>query len=324
MGKPTKEYANFIRHVYRDVVQNFNGNPRYVFVGGFSAGGFMSTGPVIQMIRQAKLRHRLAGVAAGGCRWVGPLTSARGLNIIMWYADNDPNSRKLPRQLAGLRRYAKKLTIVFHKGAGHRCDNDFEGPALRKFFAFNGPDKEDFRTLDELRVQFGQETWRRCLWPCYQIVQKRNTASPAAKALLNKMLAQMETESVTISTPKEKESLNSLATIASHQWRVWNLTADFQRLCACIAAGWAENHLNQWFCCASHSRLEPVKGFAKLICPHLDCLLAWTNVRITTGVLEAVTDKLKLFSRRIRGIRNDDRYIESISHPSVDVPIAPE
>jgi hypothetical protein len=135
----TQEYVQFVRHVYDDVVQHFNGNPEYVFIGGFSAGGFMAAGPGISLMIRAQLRDKLAGVLAGGCNWMCNPKYARGVNIFLWYADNDPNSQDLPRRIPEIKEYAKSLTVILHEGAGHQCDNTFEGPAIRNFLALHGP-----------------------------------------------------------------------------------------------------------------------------------------------------------------------------------------
>jgi len=192
MRYATKPYVKFMRYVYDDVVENFHGNPDYVFIGGFSAGGFMATGPGISLMTRAKLRDQLAGVVAGGCNWMCDPRYAKGRNIFLWYADNDPNSYELPKRLGRLRRYAKSLTVILHKGAGHRCDNNFEGPAIRKFFALNGPDKKDFEKLYEIEQHLENGHWRNTIKACHRIAEKHNTASPLAQKLLSRALDQME------------------------------------------------------------------------------------------------------------------------------------
>ncbi|MHC4070158.1 MAG: hypothetical protein ACYSR8_11420, partial [Planctomycetota bacterium] len=170
LGEPTQRYTKFIRRVYRDAVKNFNGDPNYLFIGGFSAGGFMSAGPAIRMITNANMRDVLKGVVVIGCSWVGSEKTARGLNILICYSDDDiHNTKNLPSQLPELRRYAKNLTVKLHKGGGHRCENKFEGPDIRKFFAMNGPDRKDFKKLYELKQRLEKNTCLECIDPCYQI-----------------------------------------------------------------------------------------------------------------------------------------------------------
>ncbi len=185
----TKEYVAFIRYVYDDVVAHFNGNPDYVFIGGFSAGGFMATGPGISLMIRSGLRDRLAGVVAGGCNWMCNPKYAKGVNILLWYADNDSNSYDLPNRLPEIRKYADSITTILHKGAGHSCDNSFEGPAIRRFFALHGPDKEDFKILHNIE---DEKKWLENMELCLRIAVKHNTASVLAQQLLDKGLEQLE------------------------------------------------------------------------------------------------------------------------------------
>jgi transposase len=125
-------------------------------------------------------------------------------------------------------------------------------------------------------------------------------------------------------TPKQKQSLNALVKSNNPLSRAWYLKEDFQRFWDYISEGWAQKHLTKWLWWASHSRLEPFKEFAKMIRKHLDGILAWTKLRITTGALEGMNNKVKLVSHRSYGFRNDDRYIEAIYHNCAHLPLPPE
>ncbi len=185
----TEEYVKFIRHVYEDVVRNFNGNPSYVFIGGFSAGGFMATGPGISLMIRANIRKHLRGVVAGGCNWMCNPKYANKVDLFFWYADNDSNSYNLPNQIPHLKKYARSLVAILHKGAGHRCDNNYEGPYIRKFFALHGPDKDDFQILYRIEER---KSYLENLGICFRIKKKRNGASVLAEYLLNLELLEFE------------------------------------------------------------------------------------------------------------------------------------
>lgn len=187
----TPKYVSFIRAVYDDVVKNFNGNPDYVFLSGYSAGGFMACGPGVSLMIRAKLRKQLAGIAAGGCSWMCNPKYAKNLNILLWYSDNDSNSYQLPARIPQLKKYAKSLKVILHPGAGHRCDNNFEGPQIRKFFALNGPDKKDFEKLHKLKGYLKRGAWKAVIKPCYSIVKKHNSVFVPAQKLFNEALGQM-------------------------------------------------------------------------------------------------------------------------------------
>ena len=125
------------------------------------------------MIR-AKLRSHLAGIVAGGCSWMCNPKYAKDLNILLWYSDNDLNSYELPARIPELQKYAKSMTVILHPGAGHCCDNNFEGPAIRRFFALNGPDKNDFEKLYKLKNYLKCGAWRTVIKPCYTVAEKHN------------------------------------------------------------------------------------------------------------------------------------------------------
>lgn len=125
-------------------------------------------------------------------------------------------------------------------------------------------------------------------------------------------------------TPKQRQSLNALVKSNNPLSRAWYLKEDFRRFWDYITEGWAEKHLTKWLWWASHSRLQPFKEFATMIRDHLDGILAWTKLRITTGALEGMNNKVKLVSHRSYGFRNDDRYIEAIYHNCGHLPLPPE
>ncbi len=189
----TPEYVEFFREVYKDVVENFNGNPEYLFLGGFSAGGFMVTGPGIAITIRAGLKPKLAGILAGGCSWICNPKYAGGVDIFLWYADNDRNSYNLPERITKLKKYARSLTVVLHKGAGHTCDNSFEGPAVRKFLAVQGPDAKDFKKLYKMQTCLHKGEWHLVIAPCCEILKKRNTAAVKAREILNHGVSRIET-----------------------------------------------------------------------------------------------------------------------------------
>ena len=125
-------------------------------------------------------------------------------------------------------------------------------------------------------------------------------------------------------TPKQRRTLNALVRANSPLSRAWYLKEDFQRFWDYTRQGWARKHLKQWLWWASHSRLEPFVDFARMIREHIDGILAWTTLRITTGTLEGMNNKVKLVSHRSYGFRNDDRYIEAIYHNCAKLPLPAE
>lgn len=140
----TPQYVRYIRQVYDDVVKNFTGNGRYVFIGGYSAGGFTACGAGVSLMIRAGLRPHLAGILAGGCGWVCDTRYAHNLPVLLWYSQDDPNSDGLEDRLSELRHRAASLTVVSRPTGGHRCDNAHEGPVIRRFLSDHGPACDDF------------------------------------------------------------------------------------------------------------------------------------------------------------------------------------
>lgn len=121
--------------------------------------------------------------------------------------------------------------------------------------------------------------------------------------------------------PKEKRRLSHLVKLNLRVVRGYLLKESFQKFWDYISSGWAEKHLKHWLWWASHSRLEPMKEFARMVRRHLDGILAWTKLRVSNGALEGMNNKVKLVSHRAFGFRNVDNYITNIFHHCADLPI---
>ena len=55
-----------------------------------------------------------------------------------------------------------------------------------------------------------------------------------------------------------------------------------------------------------HSRLEPMKKFARLVKTHIDGILAWTTLHISNGMSEGLNNKVKLVTRKSYGFRTPE------------------
>ena len=120
-------------------------------------------------------------------------------------------------------------------------------------------------------------------------------------------------------TPKEHGRLSHLLKLNLPIVRAYYLKEEFQRF-------WdyrqeARAHLKQCLWWATHSRLEPIIKFAKLVKDHLPGLLAWTKLRISNGSLEGMNNKVKLVSHRSFGFRNPDHFISAIYHCCANLPL---
>lgn len=123
--------------------------------------------------------------------------------------------------------------------------------------------------------------------------------------------------------PKEHRRLSHLLKLNLPIVRAYYLKEEFQRFWDYRQEARAQAHLKQWLWWATHSRLEPIIKFAKLIKDHLPGLLAWTKLRISNGTLEGMNNKVKLISHRSFGFRNPNHFISAIYHCCADLPLIP-
>lgn len=180
----TPEYVALMRYVYDDVVKHFNGDGDYIFLGGFSAGGYMTTGPGISLLIRAKLRDKLAGVLAGGCTWVSDPRYATGVDVLLWYAKGDPNATDLPRKLPEIKNRAASVTIVKQPGSSHRCMPKVEGPKIRRFLRLHGPAREDFAALYRAKRELNGPRQAAAIQTCKRIRESKSLAAKWAGDIL--------------------------------------------------------------------------------------------------------------------------------------------
>jgi len=62
--------------------------------------------------------------------------------------------------------------------------------------------------------------------------------------------------------------------------------------------------LTQWASNVMRSKVEPMKGVAKMVRSHLDGIVAWTQTRQTNGFLEAINGLFQAAKRKARGYGN--------------------
>jgi transposase len=122
-------------------------------------------------------------------------------------------------------------------------------------------------------------------------------------------------------TPKEHRRLSHLLKLNLPIIRAYYLKEEFQRFWDYLQEKRAKAHLKQWLWWATHSRLQPMIEFARLVKDHLPGLLAWTKLRISNGALEGMNNKVKLVSHRSFGFRKPDYFIAAIYHCCADLPL---
>lgn len=121
--------------------------------------------------------------------------------------------------------------------------------------------------------------------------------------------------------PEQKRRLSALCRKNTPIVRAYYLKEAFQRFWDYRSAGWAQRYMKQCLWWASHSRLEPMARFGKMIRQHLAGVLAWTRMRVSNGALEGMNNKVKVISHRAYGFRKPDTYITAIWHGCGDLPL---
>lgn len=122
-------------------------------------------------------------------------------------------------------------------------------------------------------------------------------------------------------TKKESRRLSALCRKNLPVVRAYYLKETFQRFWDYVSEGWAWPYLRQWLWWASHSRLEPMQKFARMIRNHLEGILAWTKLRVSNGALEGMNNKVKAVSHRSYGFRKVATFVTAIWHACGDLPL---
>jgi transposase len=65
--------------------------------------------------------------------------------------------------------------------------------------------------------------------------------------------------------------------------------------------GWALRHWKRWYFWATHSRLKPVVGVARMIERHLDNVLTYFDHRITNATSEGLNSKIQTVKKTPMG-----------------------
>ena len=117
----------------------------------------------------------------------------------------------------------------------------------------------------------------------------------------------------------ERTRLSALLRLNSPIVKAYLLKEDLRRFCRSSAG--VEGHLRQWLWRAAHSRLAPFKKFARMLRSHLDGVLPWTRIRVTSGALEGMNSKVKIISHRAYGYRTSWTYIADIHYCCAELPL---
>lgn len=89
---------------------------------------------------------------------------------------------------------------------------------------------------------------------------------------------------------------------------VYVLKDDLKHLWDFVSPGHAQRFWKQWYSRAIHSRIEPLKAFARKLKDYLPGILAHCRWPLHTSVLEGINNKIKVIKRMAYGFRDDEYF----------------
>jgi transposase len=93
---------------------------------------------------------------------------------------------------------------------------------------------------------------------------------------------------------------------------VYVLKDDLKQLWNYVYEGSARRSWEQWYSRAIHSRIEPLKKFARRLKEYLPGILAHCRWPLHTSLLEGINNKIKVIKRMAYGYRDDDYFFLKI------------
>jgi len=106
---------------------------------------------------------------------------------------------------------------------------------------------------------------------------------------------------------KEQTKLESLSGRILKTGRAYRMKLLFQELFTYDEDSAIEG-LKKWYFWATHSRLEPIKTFAKTLKKHWDGIVRWFKTKLTNGILEGLNSLVQAAKARARGYRSVEYF----------------
>lgn len=104
--------------------------------------------------------------------------------------------------------------------------------------------------------------------------------------------------------------------------RAYLLKEDFQFFWEYVSPAWAGRFLDQWCTRVMRSRLEPMKGVARMLRNHRDLILNWFKAKgqVSCGTVEGLNCKARLTTKRAFGFRTYGAIETALYHTLGDLP----
>ncbi|MHB1444601.1 MAG: transposase [Acidimicrobiales bacterium] len=154
----------------------------------------------------------------------------------------------------------------------------------------------------------------------YHVVAKANEAVDAVRRAESKTRPELKRsryvwlKNEANLTAKQRQTLTwltrpsmQLKTARAARWR-----DDFNEFYNKTSTEEAEAYLRRWCYGAKRSRLEPIKDFVATVEAHWDGIIAWSQHRLSNGLLEGTNSLVQAAKRRARGYRSKAKMITII------------
>jgi transposase len=115
-------------------------------------------------------------------------------------------------------------------------------------------------------------------------------------------------------TDNQKDTLGYLEKLNLKINRAYLLKEHFRDFWTCHLRSEAALFLNRWFWKATHSRLEPMRSFAWMLRTHEEGILAYSDLPIDNGAVEAMNNNAKAISHKARGYRSSKTFSTILMH----------
>jgi transposase len=115
-------------------------------------------------------------------------------------------------------------------------------------------------------------------------------------------------------TEKQKQRLSYLEKLNLKINRAYLLKENFRELWACPNGQEAKKFLDHWFWLATHSRIPQIRKFAWMVRNHQNGILAWFDLPIDNGAVEALNNVAKTISHQAKGYRSSKTFSTILMH----------
>lgn len=112
-------------------------------------------------------------------------------------------------------------------------------------------------------------------------------------------------------TNKQRTRFETLKNLKLKTARAYQIKVTLQKLWECKNLEEAKLFLKKWYFWATHSRLEPIKDFAKTVKNHWDGILNFFYSKVTNGIIEGLNNKIKTAMKRAYGFKSFE-YLKTI------------